>query len=338
MGDPLTALIIGTVIMLLLIAVFYPDKGLLSMWRIYLSSSEKEKIEDALKHIFDCEYNRTLCNLNSIAGSLNISTNRCSKIVEDLQERGLMILSQDNIELTAEGRNYALRIIRVHRLWERYLADETSFNEVEWHEEAEKREHTITPEQAEELAASIGNPLIDPHGDPIPSPTGEMPDREGILISELEVGRYATIIHLEDEPSEIYKQLVAMNLHIGQQIRLLESSTKSIRFEANREIAVLAPLFAKNITVVAMPENYKEVKSYKTLSELRIGEEGEVIGISELCRGQQRRRLLDLGVVPGTKIKVELESLGGDPSGYSIRGAVIAIRKINAAQIYINQN
>ena len=69
-----------------------------------------------------------------------------------------------------------------------------------------------------------------------------------------------------------------------------------------------------------------------------VGEEGEVIGISEMCRGQQRRRLLDLGVVPGTKIKVELESLGGDPSGYSIRGAVIAIRKINAAQIYINQN
>lgn len=338
MGDPLITLIIGTVILLFLIAVFYPEKGLLSVWRIYISTSEKEKIEDALKYIFDCEYNRTLCNLNSIAGNLNISGNRCSKIVEDLQERGLIVLNMDNIELTSEGRYYALRIIRVHRLWERYLADETSFNEVEWHEEAEKREHKITPEQADELAARIGNPLIDPHGDPIPTSTGEMPQREGISITELKVGRYATITHLEDEPSEIYKQLVAMNLHIGQQIRLLESSDKRIRFEANREVAVLATVFAKNITVVEMPESYKEVKSYKTLAELKIGEEGEVIGISEVCRGQQRRRLLDLGVVPGTKIKVELESLGGDPSGYNIRGAVIAIRKSNAGQIYINKN
>lgn len=303
-----------------------------------MSTSEKEKIEDALKYIYDCEYNRTLCNLDSIAGHLNINANRCSKIVGGLQERGMIVLNKDNIELTTEGRYYALRIIRVHRLWERYLADETSFNEVEWHREAEKREHTITPEQADDLAARIGNPLIDPHGDPIPSSTGEMPQREGVSISELEVGRYATITHLEDEPSEIYNQLVAMNLHIGQQIRLLESSAKSIRFEADREIAVLAPLFAKNITVVEMPVSYKEAKSFKTLAELKIGEEGEVIGISEVCRGQQRRRLLDLGVVPGTKIKVELESLGGDPSGYSIRGALIAIRKSNASQIYINQN
>jgi DtxR family Mn-dependent transcriptional regulator len=159
---------------------------------------------------------------------------------------------------------------------------------------------------------------------------------KGIPITELEAGKYAAITHLEDEPSEIYKQLIAMNLHIGQQIRLLESTDKSIRFEADGEIAVLAPLFAQNVTVVQMPDNYKEVKTFRTLSDLKIGEVGEVIGISESCRGQQRRRLLDLGVVPGTKIKVELESVGGDPSGYNIRGAVIAIRKSNASQIYIN--
>jgi DtxR family Mn-dependent transcriptional regulator len=336
MSDPLLTLIIGTAVLLLIVFIFYPDKGLLSIWKVYMSSSIKEQIEDALKHIYDCEYNRVLCNLNSIAGHLNISTNKCSKIIEDLQERGLIVLNQQNIELTTEGRYYALRIIRVHRLWETYLADQTSFNELEWHEEAEKREHTTTPEQADELAARTGNPLVDPHGDPIPSPDGKMPNPEGITIDEVEVGKYATITHLEDEPSDIYKQLIAMNLHIGQQVRLLESSAKSIRFEADGEIAVLAPLFAKNITVVQMPDSYKEIKTFRTLSDLKVGEEGEVIGISEMCRGKQRRRLLDLGVVPGTKITAELESVGGDPSGYYIRGALIAIRKSNAAQIYIN--
>ncbi len=336
MGDPLLTLVIGTAVILLLLIVFYPNKGLLAMWKVYMSSSLKEQIEDALKHIYDCEYNRILCNLNSIAGHLHVSTNKCSKIIEDLQERGLIVFNRENIELTTEGRYYALRIIRVHRLWEAYLADQTSFDEVEWHKEAEKREHTTTPEEAEELAARIGNPLVDPHGDPIPSPDGDIPKREGISITEVAAGKYATITHLEDEPSEIYKQLIAMNLHVGQQIRVLESSDRSLRFEADGEIAVLAPLFAKNITVVQMPDNYKEIKSFKTLSDLKIGEEGEVIGISEMCRGQQRRRLLDMGVVPGTKIRVELESVGGDPSGYMIRGAVVAIRKSNAAQIYIN--
>lgn len=336
MGEPLITLIIGLVVLILLAVIFLPDRGLLAVWKVYSSTSVKEQIEDALKHIYDCEYNRILCNLKSLAGHLNVSTNKCSRIIEDLQERGLIVFKPDNIELTTEGRYYALRIIRVHRLWETYLADETSFKEVEWHKEAEKREHTTTPEQAEELAAKIGNPLFDPHGDPIPSSTGEMPKMKGIPITELEAGRYATITHLEDEPSEIYEQLVAMNLYVGQQIRLLESSVKSIRFEAEGEIAVLAPLFAKNVTVVELPDTYKEVKSFRTLSDLKIGEEGEVVGISENCRGQQRRRLLDLGVVPGTKVKVELESAGGDPSGYSIRGAVIAIRKSNAAQIYIN--
>jgi DtxR family Mn-dependent transcriptional regulator len=336
MSDPLLSLIIGTAVLLIIVAVFYPGKGLFSVWKIYLSSSQKEQIEDALKHIYDCEYNRILCNLHSIAGHLHVSTNKCSKIVADLQERGMILLNKQNIELTTEGRYYALRIIRVHRLWETYLADETSFDEVEWHKEAEKREHTTTPEQAEELAARTGNPFIDPHGDPIPTPDGVMPKMDGISITEVEAGKYATITHLEDEPSDIYEQLIAMNLHIGQQIRLLETSAKRIRFEAGGEIAVLAPLFAKNITVVEMPDNYKEIKTYRNLADLKIGEEGEVIGISEMCRGQQRRRLLDLGVVPGTKIKVELESVGGDPSGYYIRGAVIAIRKSNAAQIYIN--
>lgn len=336
MDEPLLTLIIGTAVLVFLVAIFYPGKGLIYIWKVYLSTSLKEHLEDALKHIYDCEYNRTLCNLKSIAGQLNISTNKCSKIIEDLQERGLIVFNRDNIELTAEGRYYALKIVRVHRLWETYLADHTSFNEVEWHEEAEKREHTTTPEQADELAARIGNPLKDPHGDPIPSSDGNMPKREGTSITDVEVGKYATITHLEDEPSDIYKQLIAMNLHVGQQVRVLESSDKSFRFEADGEIAVLAPLFAKNITVAQLPDNYKKRKSFKTLSDLKIGEEGEVIGISEMCRGQQRRRLLDMGVVPGTKIRVELESVGGDPSGYNIRGAVIAIRKSNAAQIYIN--
>jgi len=82
------------------------------------------------------------------------------------------------LNLTSDGRSYALRIIRVHRLWEKYLADETSVSENEWHQKAEEVEHLITPEQADTLAAQIGNPVFDPHGDPIPSASGLLPSKK----------------------------------------------------------------------------------------------------------------------------------------------------------------
>jgi DtxR family Mn-dependent transcriptional regulator len=60
-----------------------------------------------------------------------------------------------------------LKIVRVHRLWEKYLAEETGLNEVDWHPEAELKEHEISFEEANKLAVKLNNPLFDPHGDPI---------------------------------------------------------------------------------------------------------------------------------------------------------------------------
>ena len=71
------------------------------------------------------------------------------------------------------------------------------------------------------------------------------------------------------------------------------------------------------------------------LSSLRMGEAGEVLGISRACRGAQRRRLMDLGIVPGTVISMAMTSAGGDPKAYNIRGAMIALREDQADFVYI---
>jgi DtxR family Mn-dependent transcriptional regulator len=73
------------------------------------------------------------------------------------------------------------------------------------------------------------------------------------------------------------------------------------------------------------------------MSDLRIGQSAKVVAISKAIRGPQRRRLLDLGLVPGTKIKAEIQSVGGDPTGYNVKGATIAIRKNQANNIFINE-
>jgi len=335
MVDPLTSLIIGLVVIVFLIWVYLPGKGLLARLKRNKKNTHRVLIEDSLKHIYNCEYNGINCTLNSVAGNVSISADEASKVVNKLEELELITSHERGISLTPEGRSYALRIIRTHRLWEKYLADETSFGEEDWHIAAEKIEHQITPDQAETLAAQIGNPVFDPHGDPIPSAEGDLPAKKGNALNTLRVGEFARIIHIEDEPHAIYSQLVAAGLYPGMQVRMIELSKDRIKFLANGEEVVLAPLFAKNVTIAPIREETTVKGKFKSLSTLSVGEKGIVLGISKRCRGQQRRRLMDLGIVPGTEIEAEIKSIGGDPVAYKIRGASIALRKTQADKIYL---
>jgi len=335
MTDPVITLLIGTGIVLLGIISFLPEKGLLARMRRSKSISKRVLIEDALKHLYNCEYNGIGCTLNSVAGKLSISEDEAAGLITKLEEMGMLTSQQDTLQLSSEGRSYALRIIRVHRLWEKYLADETGVNELQWHHSAEEFEHKLTPSDADALAAQIGNPVFDPHGDPIPSIDGILPDRKGKPLTDLQFGEFASIIHIEDEPDAIYQQLVAEGLYPGMQVRMLESTKERVRFTANGEESVLAPLFAKNITVASIELEKTVEGKFRNLSSLKIGQKGIVLGISKALRGQQRRRLMDLGVVPGTEITAEMKSASGDPIAYRIKGASIALRKKLADRIYL---
>lgn len=335
MINPTLALILGLAVILIFTWIFWPRSGLIDRIKRWLQDAERIQIEDALKHLYDCEYTNLSCTINSIAGNLSITSDRAAKLVAKLESMGLVNSSGDNLKLTSNGRSYALRVIRIHRLWERYLADETSTSENEWHGIAERMEHAYTQEQAEKLAAKIGNPVYDPHGDPIPTAKGDLPDKRGKPLNEMHAGEIANIVHIEDEPDAIYSQIVAEGLYPGMQIRMLENSERRVKFEANGEECVLSPLIARNITVgVIKLEKYVKGK-YKTLSSLKVGEKGTVLGIAKVLRGQQRRRLMDLGIVPGTEIEAQLESITSDPIAYKVRGSIIALRKKQADRIYI---
>jgi len=335
MNEPLVLLIIGILVALIFVIVFYPNKGIMAVWKKSKYANKKILIEDALKYLYDCEYNRTNCTLNSIAGNLSISADDAADIISRLESMGLVSAKKNELELTSDGRSYALRIVRIHRLWEKYLADETSVKEDEWHLKAEELEHTLTTEQANQLAARIGNPVFDPHGDPIPSASGDIPEKKGKPLTEMKAGEFGNIIHIEDEPHSIYSQILAEGLYPGMQIRMIELSDKRIKFVANGEECILSPLIAKNITVGILKFEKQIEGKFKTLSSLKIGEEGTILGIAKALRGQQRRRLMDLGIVPGTKIEAELESFSGDPVAYNVRGTTVALRKQQTDKIYL---
>jgi len=338
MPDPLLSLLVSLTIAIIGFLVLRPENGLLARWRQARRLTERVLSEDALKYIHKSEMKGRRPTVESIAGILNLNMNETAELLGKAQADDLLRIEDGRIFLTLKGRDSALHIIRAHRLWERYLAEETGFTEADWHGQADEYEHLLTPAETDALAFQLGNPTHDPHGDPIPTSRGEIVAHGGQPLTSWPVDSLAQIVHLEDEPEVVYAQLVAEGLHPGMIVRVVESSPERIRFWANGDEHLLAPIVATNISIRPMPiEIEPEPVEYESLTTLKVGETAEVANISPACRGAERRRFMDLGILPGTLIKAEMRSPGGDPTAYQIRGALIALRKNQASLININK-
>ena len=315
--------------------VLWPKSGLLCRWLRLRTSNTQVLLEDALKHLYDCKYHARPATLQSLSGALGISGSRTAGLVSALEKRRLVRSAKDGPELTAEGCSYALQVIRTHRLWEQYLADHTGTPATAWHAEADRREHLMSSAEAEILATKLGNPRYDPHGDAIPTVTGEIPAARGQPLASMDKGQLAMIVHVEDEPEAVYAQLVAKGLAPGMQVRLIEASPEKIRFEVDGKVHSLSPVVAANLTAVPLFREQENEQPFESLAMLQPGEMGKIIRISPACRGVQLRRLLDLGFVPNTVVEAELRSPSGDPTAYRVRGSLIALRKEQANLIQI---
>lgn len=334
MVDPGIALLLAASVIAAAGLLFWPKKGIVTLMLRAVRTNEREIIEDALKHLYDCEYLGGQGSIQSLAGALEIRTKRTANLVARLESLGLVRTEEASLRLTAEGRRSALRVIRIHRIWETYLADRTGYEEADWHFEADRREHKTSMTELDHLVRTTGNPRFDPHGDPIPTAEGEVPSRRGQPLSDLPSGTDALIIHVEDEPEAIYAQLRAQNIRPHQQLTILDKSPQRICVEIEGDEHVLAPIIAGNVWVTPLPEGTK-TSLLDQLSSLQIGECRTMVGFSPACQGLQRRRLLDLGLVPGTQVSAVVRSPTGDPTGYRICGAVIALRREQADLIQV---
>jgi len=243
----------------------------------------------------------------------------------------------DTIVLSEAGRQEALRIVRLHRLWEKYLAEETGLDPGEWHAKAHVLEHVTTPELADGLVAQLGNPRFDPHGDPIPTETGEIKAVSGKPVTAMHPGDVVEITHMEDEPASSFRELIDRGLHPGARFRVQKVSGDGVTIQRQGEAIILSPQAAANLQVKIIPKQECDLweKKPATLADLGLQEECVVIGIAPSCRGLARRRLLDLGFVPGTKVRAELCSVGGDPMAFRVRNTLIVLRKAQAAHILV---
>lgn len=296
-------------------------------------------IEDTLKHFYHLESKNGTPLPESVAGILGTSVAEATNILTEMQQHQLITNTDNHWRLTPTGRNYALQVIRAHRLWERYLADKTGYPESEWHTQSDKLEHQLSQAETDALADSLGNPRFDPHGDPIPTAEGKLPPAKHIPLPVFPVGKMAKIVHLEDEPEAIYHQLGEKGLHLGTILQVVVSSMDGIEVELPSGRVRLNSAQAANVSVVpARPDEIAVPEPTVPLSELKPGEQGRVVSISPACKGAERRRMMDLGIVPGTIIRAEMVSPSGDPTAYLIRGALIALRQEQAALINVSRN
>jgi DtxR family Mn-dependent transcriptional regulator len=326
--------ILCTLLFLLLI-VFFPRLGLIAVYQNWRSAREREQLEDALKHLLDREQQGRHASPESLAGTLNLPRAKVTRLISDMEAQGLLETRGSQLHLTAEGERWAMHVVRAHRLWERYLADEARMPLSQIHHAAQKREHTFTQAELDELDAALGHPTRDPHGDPIPSREGKMPSLKRMPVTAWQGEGPLRIVHIEDEPAIAYEQILAAGLRLGQVIRLIEKTPQRVVLSDGEAEYRLAPTVAANIEVEPLAESEMDRANAIPLAELPDSQRGEIVQLDDAVQGFTRRRFLDLGLTPGAMIYPELGNFFGDPRAYRIRGTLIALRKDQAAQIWV---
>lgn len=322
-------------IFVVLIITFIPRFGLLALYQDWQSAKEREQLEDALKHLLDREQQGRHASPESLAGTLSLSRQKTTRLISDMESQGLLETQGSQLHLTAEGERWAMHVVRAHRLWERYLVDEARMPLSQIHNMAQKREHSLTEAQLNDLEAALGHPTLDPHGDPIPSRDGKMPSVENMPITAWQADSPARIVHIEDEPAIAYEQILAAGLKLGQTIRIIEKTPQRVVLSDGETEYRLAPTVAANVGVAPLPESEIAKASAITLADLTHSQQGEIVQLDDAVQGFTRRRFLDLGLTPGTKIYPELGNFFGEPRAYRVRGTLIALRKDQASQIWV---
>jgi DtxR family Mn-dependent transcriptional regulator len=181
-------------------------------------------IEDYCKAIYTLE-TRTdePVSTNSLAERLELTTGSVSGMLKKLDELELIShVPYRGVRLTHEGRRLALEVIRHHRLLELYLAEALEMPWDRVHDEAEVLEHVLSEELEQLIAAKLGNPTIDPHGDPIPSVDLELDEHPTRSLESLVPGDEGTFVRVSDADPEMLRYLAHQGILPGQRIHVLE--------------------------------------------------------------------------------------------------------------------
>ena len=160
---------------------------------------------------------------NDLAARLGVTAASVSGMVRKLTEVGIVEHEPyHGVRLTNEGRRVALEVLRHHRLLELFLNQELGMPWDRVHAEAEVLEHVISEELEQLIAARLGHPLLDPHGDPIPTSELEIDERRTSSLDDLPVGATGRFVRVSDSDPEMLRYLAEHGVMLDTRLEVVD--------------------------------------------------------------------------------------------------------------------
>lgn len=171
-------------------------------------------------------------NTNAIAEVLDTKAASVTDMLRKLSAKDLVhYVKYRGVSLTMEGERVALQVVRKHRLWEVFLVEKLKFNWDEVHEVAEELEHIGSPLLTQRLDEFLGHPRFDPHGDPIPSETGEIKQIKQRLLAEMDINEDGIVVGVNDSQPLFLQYLDRMGISLGSRIKVIDRIAYDNSFE-----------------------------------------------------------------------------------------------------------
>lgn len=212
-----------------------------------------QALEDYLKVIYVLEADGEKATTTAIAQALDVSNASVTNMLKKLAGMNLIVHeSYKGAELSPAGKKVALEILRHHRLLELYLKEVMGYSWDEVHDEAEKLEHHISEQFEDRIAELLNHPTHDPHGDPIPTKDGVMPEKATLALNEAEINTLYMVGRVRDQNPELLRYLEQQGVLPGVELTIIEKAPFDgpINLKIDGELISLGFTIAQNIFLI----------------------------------------------------------------------------------------
>jgi DtxR family transcriptional regulator, Mn-dependent transcriptional regulator len=218
-----------------------------------------QTVENYLKAIYLAQAQdagRSLVPMGQLAAALGVVPGTATTMVKTLAESGLVHYEPYmGVRLTPAGEKLAALVLRRHRLIEQFLVQVLGMNWSEVHDEAERLEHAVSERLIDRIDEMLGRPAVDPHGDPIPDPQGELahPSYADLLSSPLDTP--LLVSRVTDQDAKFLRFIEDRNLKPGQRLSIVwrdpASDSVTVRSETGQETTIGTRAASKVLVVPA---------------------------------------------------------------------------------------
>jgi DtxR family Mn-dependent transcriptional regulator len=291
--------------------------------------------------------------ITTLAEALSIQPVSVNQMARKMEEAGLLVYQPyKGIALTPEGGRIATRTLRYRRLWEVFLFQHLRMPLEEATAKACDFEHDTSENLANRLDAFLGFPSISPHGKPIPQVDSSVLEPPLVALATLTLGQCATVIRFDlSETARSF--LNDQGIYPGVALTIAAATNESLLVHVGENFVALARSLAEAVQVEqeanknfengpvrCEPEKGKvameftaELKNKIPLDKMKVGQLGAVVHVGG--KGPARRRMVDMGLVPGAEVKVVRMAPLGDPVEFEVMGYSLSLRKSEAREITV---